>query len=88
MTKKQTAMQEMYSDLIQKHIVYTKSGMINEATSLVSSIELAEHLISKEKEQIIDANDSGFEDGVMFTQIGTPIYDTPEQYYNKTYGKI
>ncbi len=39
-----------------------------------------------EKEQIIDANDSGFEDGVMFTQIGTPIYDTPEQYYNETYG--
>jgi hypothetical protein len=40
-----------------------------------------------ERQQIIDANDSGFEDGVMFTQIGTPIYDTPEQYYNETYGK-
>ncbi len=40
-----------------------------------------------EKEQKKNANDSGFEDGIMFTQIGTPIYDTPEQYYNQTYGK-
>lgn len=51
------------------------------------SIEIFEQAKKMEKEQIIDANDSGFEDGVMFTQIGTPIYDTPEQYYNETYGK-
>jgi hypothetical protein len=79
MTNKQTAMQEMYYDLLQKHTVYTKLGMINKATSLVSSIELAEHLISKEKEQIIDAVDYGCSDWGSGKD--------SEKYYNDEYGK-
>jgi hypothetical protein len=76
-----TAMQEMYGDLIEKHIVYTKAGMINEATSLVSSIELAEHLIGKEKEQIQKA----FHDSVVSMAVGRIM--TPNQYYNEIYNK-
>ncbi len=82
MENKQTAMQEMYSDLIQKHMVYTKSGMINEATSLVSSIELAEHLIGKEKEQIINARIDGDEHHT-FNSMMRESY--ANDYYNETY---
>ena len=82
-----TAMQEMYGDLIEKHIVYTKAGMINEATSLVSSIELAEHLIGKEKEQIMDAYSEGFETGYLLANGEDSKFEGREQYYNKIYGK-
>lgn len=75
-----TAMQEMYSDLIQKHIVYTNSGMISEANSLESSIELAEHLIDKEKQQIINAAYNGADSEHS-------SFDNAEQYYFETYGK-
>ena len=76
-----TAMQEMYGDLIEKHIVYTKAGMINEATSLVSSIELAEHLIGKEKEQI----EKAFQDSMVDIVLGK--MSSPKEYYNETYGE-
>lgn len=78
-----TAMQEMYSDLIQKHIVYTKSGMISEANSLESSIELAEHLIDKETMQIQRAYHQGVVNEIS-------IYRTinPEEYYEQTYGQV
>jgi hypothetical protein len=75
-----TAMQEMYGDLIEKHIVYTKAGMINEATSLVSSIELVEHLIGKEKEQI----EKAFYDSMVDIVLGK--MSSPKEYYNETYG--
>jgi len=76
----QTAMQEMYFDLIQKHIVYTNAKMYNEANSLISSIELAEHLIYKEKQQIINAAYNG-------ADYEHSSFDNAEQYYNETYSK-
>lgn len=39
-----------------------------------------------EKEQIIYSYESGFEDGVSFANWGNLIFDSAEQYYNKTYG--
>ena len=78
MENKQTAV-EWLLDQLEKHNDGDNQWFSKAATK--------NRALRMEKEQIINANDSGFEDGVMFTQIGTPIYDTPEQYYNDTYGK-
>ena len=40
-----------------------------------------------EKQQIIDANDSGFADGVTDRDDGVMRFKTAEQYYNETYSK-
>jgi S-adenosylmethionine synthetase len=40
-----------------------------------------------EKQQIIDANDSGFADGVTDRDDGIMRFKTAEKYYNETYGK-
>ncbi len=78
MENKQTAVEWLFDKITQNQDIRWRGTPYR---------DLFEQAKQMEKEQIIDANDSGFEDGVMFTQIGTPIYDTPEQYYNETYGQ-
>jgi hypothetical protein len=48
---------------------------------------LVEQAKQMEREQIIDANDSGFADGVTHEADGKMRFKTSEQYYNKTYGE-
>ena len=49
-----TAMQMMLNDLISKREVYENASMHHSVATLETSIELAEYLLKKEKEQFVD----------------------------------
>jgi hypothetical protein len=61
MENKQTAMQIMLTDLQCKQKIYEQSGMYESATSLETSIELANKLIQMENEQRFDNKATRFE---------------------------
>jgi hypothetical protein len=73
-----TAMQMMLDDLIYKREVYENAKMYQCVATLETSIEIAKHLIEKEKEQIMNAYNNG-------QQI--PPFEYAEQYYNQTYNQ-
>jgi hypothetical protein len=80
MDKKQTAV-----EWLMEHITYDNGYgqrwvSFKEATDLNIYFQKA---LSMEKEQIIDAYEIGFDEGL---QIITK-YDTAQDYYNETYGK-
>jgi len=49
-----TAMQMMLNDLISKREVYENASMHQSVATIETSIELAEYLLKKEKEQFVD----------------------------------
>jgi hypothetical protein len=49
-----TAMQMMLNDLISKREVYENASMHHSVATIETSIELAEYLLKKEKEQFVD----------------------------------
>ena len=73
---KQTAVEWLIGDLNQKidFIPMDKWDMIR---------DIIQKALAMEKEQIIDAYEIGFDEGL---QIITK-YDTAQDYYNETYGK-
>ena len=73
-----TAMQMMLDDLISKREVYENAKMYQCVATLETSIEIAKHLLEKEKEQIIDAY-YGNIDGVFGYR------EEGQEYYNQTY---
>ena len=73
-----TAMQMMLDDLISKREVYENASMYHSVATLETSIELAEYLLEKEKEQIINAAKS-------CNYIGGATDIEAEKYYNQTY---
>ena len=73
-----TAMQIMLDDLLAKRDVYENAKMYECVATLETSIEIAKHLIEKEKEQIMNAYNNG-------QQI--PPFEYAEQYYNQTYNQ-
>jgi hypothetical protein len=73
-----TAMQMMLDDLISKREVYENASMYHSVATLETSIELAEYLLEKEKEQIINAAKS-------CNYIGGATDIEAEEYFNKTY---
>jgi hypothetical protein len=70
-----TAMQIMLDDLLSKREVYLNAKMYESVATLETSINIAEALIEKEKEQIIDACNSILEDSSTWG----------ERYYNQKY---
>jgi hypothetical protein len=72
-----TAMQMMLDDLISKRETYENASMHHSVATLETSIELAEYLLEKEKEQIEDAYLKGY---IHYL----PKIDSKE-YYNQTY---
>jgi hypothetical protein len=75
-----TAMQMMLDDLISKREVYENAKMYQCVATLETSIEIAKHLLEKEKEQIIDAY-YGNIDGVFGYR------EEGQEYYNQTYNQ-
>jgi hypothetical protein len=73
-----TAMQMMLDDLISKREVYENASMYQCVATLETSIEIAKHLLEKEKEQIEEA----FRKGGYFQAFGGSNVDT---YYTETY---
>jgi hypothetical protein len=73
-----TAMQMMLNDLISKRETYENASMHHSVATLETSIELAEYLLEKEKEQIEEA----FRKGSHFQAFGGTNVDT---YYTETY---
>jgi hypothetical protein len=72
-----TAMQMMLDDLLAKREVYENAKMYQCVATLETSIEIAKHLLKKEKEQICNA----YTDGLEGPYIGA------EQYYNQKYNQ-
>ena len=70
-----TAMQIMLDDLLSKREVYLNAKMYESVATLETSINIAEALIEKEKEQIIDDCNSILEDSSTWG----------ERYYNQKY---
>jgi len=73
-----TAMQMMLDDLISKREVYENAKMYQCVATLETSIEIAKHLLEKEKEQIIDAYYGNIDGVYGYREAG-------EEYYNQTY---
>lgn len=96
-----TAMQMMLNDLISKREVYENAKMYQCVATLETSIELAEYLLKKEKEQIIDAHFNGMDklatslskflpikhtiSVIQEIKNGGDIHEDGEEYFNKTY---
>jgi hypothetical protein len=76
-----TAMQTMLDDLLSKRDVYENAKMYECVATLETSIEIAQYLLEKEKEQIMMA----YNDGVVNTVFNGKR--KPEQYYNQTYNQ-
>jgi hypothetical protein len=76
-----TAMQMMLNDLISKRETYENASMYHSVTTLETSIELAEYLLEKEKEQIIKSHIDGFDH--IVAEFKKQEY--AEEYFNKTY---
>ena len=72
-----TAMQLMLDDLELRYKVLSDAQMLQACAAIEGTIEYSKSLIIKEKEQIIDACNSAFEDKTTWG----------ERYYNQTYNK-
>jgi hypothetical protein len=86
-----TAMQMMLNDLISKRETYENASMYHSVATLETSIELAEYLLEKEKEQINVSFISGCIEALSYQ---TPVRDRikegyfedkAEKYFNYTY---
>jgi hypothetical protein len=75
-----TAMQMMLNDLISKREVYENASMHHSVATLETSIELAEYLLKKEKEQFLD-----FLEWIEVADIKYPFnnWKIIEQYYKE-----
>jgi hypothetical protein len=77
-----TAMQELIDELKEHNTILVKEGI--EPDPLIKMYkELAEKLLEKEKEQIIDANRQGRCNDCPFMYSN----EDAEQYYNQTYNQ-
>ena len=74
-----TAMQMMLDDLIYKREVYENAKMYQCVATLETSIEIAKHLIEKEKEQIRNAYNNGY--------LAAYKYKDWEEYYKQNYNQ-
>ena len=72
----ETAMQRMLDDLLAKRVVYENAKMYECVATLETSIEIAQFLLEKEKEQIKTAFESGWDWNF-----------SSEKYYNETYNQ-
>ena len=70
-----TAMQLMLEDLELRYKVLSDAQMLQACAAIEGTIEYSKSLIIKEKEQIIDACNSAFEDKTTWG----------ERYYNQTF---
>ena len=69
-------MQRMLDDLLAKRVVYENAKMYECVATLETSIEIAQFLLEKEKEQIKTAFESGWDWNF-----------SSEKYYNETYNQ-
>ena len=76
-----TAMQMMLDDLISKREVYENAKMYQCVATLETSIEIAKHLLEKEKEQIEIAFDLGRD------EVTSVFIIDGEDYYNKKFNQ-
>jgi hypothetical protein len=74
-----TAMQRMLDDLLAKRDVYENAKMYKCVATLETSIEIAQFLLEKEKEQILNAFDMG--------KTTIKFVEEAEEYYNQTYNQ-
>jgi hypothetical protein len=77
-----TAMQMMLDDLLAKLDVYENAKMYQCVATLETSIEIAQFLLEKEKEQIKEAWYNGGINGMGLFET-----NTGEEYYNQTYNE-
>ena len=82
-----TAMQLMLDDLLSKREVYENAKMYECVATLTTSIEIAEYLLEKEKEQIIEAHFEGWSDAYDYLKDDNSAPRQAEDYYNEYYNQ-
>ena len=84
--KQQTAV-DYFDEELQEYVI----AQDNVLRKLIIEISFEDYMNLKkqakemEKEQIIDAINEGFNEGILYCTGETGNYKSPEQYYNKTY---
>ena len=79
-------MQIMLDDLLAKREVYENAKMYECVATLETSIEIAEYLIEKEKEQIINTYEIGSSHGMGVIEDGLD-YIHGIEYFDQTYNQ-
>lgn len=80
-----TAMQRMLDDLLAKRNVYENAKMYECVATLETSIGIAQFLLEKEKEQIMDSFDYGYHCASNGTTAEITL--DGKMHYNQTYNK-
>lgn len=84
---KQTAVEWLIEELVnQKLVKIDKLSTYYWYKNYATTFELlCENARRMEKEQIMLANGAGYKDGILYANGEQWLYESPEQYYNKTY---
>ena len=86
-----TAMQELIEKLKAQQKILEKEDSIVLAAALYAGQRMAEELLEKEKEQIMNAYSDGAKGGANGTkgqhEFGWVSIQTKEKYYNQTYNQ-
>ena len=80
-------MQRMLDDLLAKRVVYENAKMYECVATLETSIEIAQYLLEKEKEQIIEAFESGMAEGDGIHSANLDYDANSSIYFNQTYNQ-
>ncbi len=80
-------MQLMLDDLLSKREVYENAKMYECVATLTTSIEIAEYLLEKEKEQIVEAYNSSINTIMLLPSGIKSQKGNAEDYYNRTYNQ-
>ncbi len=80
-------MELMLDDLLAKRDVYEHANMDQCVITLETSIELAELLLQKERQQIIDAHSMGIYEGILSDVELNTREENAIVYYERTYDK-
>jgi vacuolar-type H+-ATPase subunit E/Vma4 len=78
-----TAMQQLIEIIDRTEKLLENENNLAMSSALFSAKNMAELLLKKEKEQIIDFTNEWFKDYLE----GLDNYKTPEEYYDKTYNQ-
>jgi hypothetical protein len=83
--KQQTAVEWQFEQLFNSFEKFN-NGEYTFDEYLKKNLEIREQAKEMEKEQIMKAISAGCRDGIFYANGEQLIYESPEQYYNETYG--
>jgi hypothetical protein len=83
--KKQSSVEWLYNT-IDYEIVSYLDGEIDLNELSIAMLKIKEQAKAMHKEEIMESISSGYEDGIHYASGEHGRYESPEQYYNETFG--